>query len=158
MKPSIILMLLVFFCAPTASAKLYKWVDENGVTHYSNVAPSDEHQVETNEEAKGSDSPGSHSLDNVIDSYKRDGVGQDQSPSKRSQPSGKSDRMADFYANRIKQEEATVKQREADLKAVKKESYSDAQSHKEKVRYYESRLERARIELERVKSEYKKAK
>lgn len=151
------LIMASFFVCPV-SAKLYKWVDENGVAHYSNTAPPQSAEVETQAEAKGDASPGSHSLDNVLDSYRKDQIGHDERPAKRSQPSGKSDSMADYYANRIKQEKATVEDREADLDAVKRESYSNAQDHKEKVRYYKSRLEKARLELERVKAEYQKAK
>jgi hypothetical protein len=54
MRPILILAALLFIAQP-ANADLYKWVDENGVTHYSNtpvLKKSDKH-VEKHEEFGG---------------------------------------------------------------------------------------------------------
>lgn len=37
MKRNMVIFVLLIFWAGTADADLYKWVDENGVTHYSNT-------------------------------------------------------------------------------------------------------------------------
>ena len=157
---TIIGVILMLCLATPSNAKLYKWVDENGVTHFSNVAPSEEHQVETNEEAQGNPESGSQGLDNVLKSYKEDESKHaiKEREKRTFKKSGKSEGMADYYADRIKDEEARVRDREADLEIVKKESYSDAKKHKDRVRYYERRLEKARVDLESVKAKYKKAK
>ncbi len=40
-------MSVMLFAANSAIADLYKWVDENGVTHFSDVRPPDEQQAVT---------------------------------------------------------------------------------------------------------------
>jgi hypothetical protein len=32
-------ILFIFFCATTSSANIYSWVDENGITHFTNYSP-----------------------------------------------------------------------------------------------------------------------
>jgi len=150
---------LVLICS-IAYAKLYKWVDENGVTHYSNTAPPQSSEVETKEEVKGHHSPatGSQDLDDVLDSYREDRL--DHAIEKRrgrsSGPSGKSDRLANYYEARLKKQEIRISDIETDLNEAKRESYSDSDRHKKKVRRYESRLEKAKIELDRLKAEYQR--
>lgn len=158
----IIMALIVVIWFLPANAQLYKWVDENGVTHYSNTAPPDSHQVETRTEAKGDPSPGSHSLDDVLDSYKRDeeedrkyNSQQAAEPPESSEENG---HTADYYAHRIKLQEARVRHCEDELKAVKRESFSNSIARNRRVRRYEYRLEKARLELERLQAKYRQAK
>lgn len=50
-------VIMALFCAGNAWGKLYKWVDENGVPHYSNDPPPEEYieQVEERHESKNTD-------------------------------------------------------------------------------------------------------
>lgn len=157
MQSIILNILLVFFFALSADAALYKWVDEKGVTHYSNTAPPEAEQVETRTESKGRSSPGSHDLGDVIESYRRDGKNIKQASPRTSKPSEKSESRADDYAARIKKQEIKISDIEADLRSVKREAYTDYNYHHKKVRRYENRLEKAEIELERLKAEYRRA-
>jgi predicted RNase H-like nuclease (RuvC/YqgF family) len=157
MKPIVLSIVVFFGFALSADAKLYKWVDENGVPHYSNTAPPEAGQVETRVESEGSSSPGSHDLGDVIESYRRDGVEPKKEFPRISKPSGKSESRADDLAARIRKQEVRISDIEADLTNAKRETYTDYNYHKKKVRRYESRLEKAEIELERLKTEYKRA-
>ena len=38
-KKAIVLLLVVLLTGPAAATEIYKWVDENGVTHFSQTAP-----------------------------------------------------------------------------------------------------------------------
>ena len=162
MKPIVIIFLLMICSVCIVNAKLYKWVDENGVTHYSNTVPPNTEQVETKAELKN-DSTDYHSnndLNKVINSYKMDNLRQDQDKKKnyKYKSSTKNEEMADYYEHRIKEEEENVNQYREDLRIVERESYSDSRRHNERVRTYESRFNRAKMELERVKTKYRKAK
>lgn len=46
MKPGIVLIKAAFFCcllaAPALNAEVYRWTDENGVTHFSQTPPPDD--------------------------------------------------------------------------------------------------------------------
>ena len=92
-----IVFLAIYVCLiGIANAKLYKWVDENGVTHYSNTAPPQSAQVETSAEAQGETSSSSpQSMDSVIRSYKMDALEHDREKTRQrsKKPSGKSEKM-----------------------------------------------------------------
>jgi hypothetical protein len=158
-KTFFIVVCLILICT-IASAKLYKWVDENGVTHYSNTAPPESSNVETLVETEADHSPGSHNLDSVLESYKRDDIEQAREESIKQAPKsfGQNDRLADYYEHKIKEQEAKIKVLEAEFRDVKRESFSDSISRNKRVRRYEYRLERAKLDLEHWKSEYKRAK
>ena len=42
-----ILILVIHFSAIHACADMYKWTDQNGVTHFSDVPPASEKNIET---------------------------------------------------------------------------------------------------------------
>lgn len=44
---AIFLMLVIFFTYSQAAADMYKWVDQNGVTHYSDTPPGSGQKVKT---------------------------------------------------------------------------------------------------------------
>ena len=46
----VLLVIALFFFVNLAVADMYKWVDQNGVIHFSDTPPSTENQVETNVE------------------------------------------------------------------------------------------------------------
>lgn len=55
MKPVIWITLLILALCQPAGAEMYKWVDQDGVTHFSDTPPPDQ-AVETMETAPPSDS------------------------------------------------------------------------------------------------------
>ena len=154
--------MIVACWAGTGYAKLYKWVDENGVAHYSNVAPPADQEVQTNEEAQGSApvKSGSSGMDQLLDSYEREARRQEiEKPrNTRKNKPNKNEDLADYFKNRIEEEKEELRVRREELNDVERESYSDGRQHKKRVRNYKSRVKKAELELVRVKGEYKKAK
>lgn len=163
MKHFAICMMVVACWVCTASAELYKWVDEDGVTHFSNVAPPMDEQVQTKNEVKGAtpvntSSPG---IDHVINSYKRDALQHEIDETKKRLRHGTSNKNSsrfDLYEGWIKQDKETIRIRREELKDVQRESYSDSHKHKAKIRYYENRVKDAEFELEKDQRRLERAK
>lgn len=163
MKLLIVYVMIVACWAGTVSADLYKWVDENGVTHFSNVAPPTDQQAQTKVEVKGAapinrSSPG---IDRVINSYKRDALQYEIEETKkrlRRGPLNKNSSRLDLYERWIKRDKETIRIRREELKDVKRESYRDSKEHKIKVRYYENRVKDAELELEEDRRRLERAK
>ena len=163
----LVLICMVLICVNISTAKLYKWVDENGVTHFSNTAPpQDENDVQAQGEVKNSGSGNSYSpgIDHVINSYRRDNLQHDLDKAQRirehqrSKSGGGSGGMADYYKGRLEDAKAEVELRREKLTSVERESYSDYQSHNERVRYYKGRLKDAELDVERYKRKYENSK
>ncbi|MFA7186223.1 MAG: DUF4124 domain-containing protein [Victivallales bacterium] len=158
MKPFIVSMLMVLGLICAANAELYKWVDENGVKHFSNTPPSDSEEVESAIETKNesSDVESSGKIDEALKNYRQDNMQQrlnDAGKYKSKTPKASKD-LADYYEHRMKQNEQTLQERRRDLQDVRRESYSDPDYHKRKVERYEERLKRAEIESEYSKKKY----
>lgn len=47
MKSAVVALIITLVFPALCSAGIYKWVDEKGVTHYSNTPPADASQVES---------------------------------------------------------------------------------------------------------------
>jgi len=145
----------LIFNSGVVDAKLYKWVDENGVTHFSNTAPpQDETEVHTKGEVKSSGPDPSHSpgIEKVLKSYKQDQLrdkADDIEKRKNRRQKSSSSSMAGYYEKQLKKEKIELESRKQKLKDVQRESYSDQQAHREKVRYYEDRVRRSELEIER---------
>jgi len=150
-----LIVFLFFLCLPgLANAKLYKWVDENGVTHFSNTAPPQDTAVHTRDEVKGSASAidNSGGLDQVLHDYKKDSLQYDlEKLEKRSKNrSGSSNnRSIELYEGWVERDKEILKRRKGDLNDVKRESYSDSRKHDAKIRRYENRVKDAELELEK---------
>jgi hypothetical protein len=146
-----------------ADAKLYKWVDENGVTHFSNTAPPQEEvEVHTKAEANsaGTENGLSPGLDSVIDSYRqdelRDKADEVEKRYERTRRSSRNDQSKiNLYETRVKRDEVNLEQLREELKQVERASYSDSEMHKAKVQRYRTRVRKAELELEedRIKLE-----
>jgi len=170
MKPFIICMMMVacLICSgSTVNADLYKWVDADGVKHFTNTPPPSAEQVESAPETKSKVSYRNNNaeLDEMINSYKRDELQQSINKSKRESEKKYNSKIrknkessANYYEKRVKQKEETVRNYSEDLEKVKRERYSDSNRHEENVQYYESRLKQAEIDLEYYQKEYKNAK
>jgi len=76
MKLFIISMLMVFSLICSANTELYKWVDQNGVKHFSNTPPSDADQVESAIETKNesSDFESSGKIDEALKNYRQNNL------------------------------------------------------------------------------------
>ena len=46
LRTAVLLMIVIQFVATQAIAKIYKWVDENGVIHFSDVPPESGQKLE----------------------------------------------------------------------------------------------------------------
>ncbi|BBO86632.1 hypothetical protein DSCO28_71980 [Desulfosarcina ovata subsp. sediminis] len=165
MKPYSMFMVVVFvFVTGNVSAELYKWVDENGVAHYSNVAPPADQDASVKVESKGGAMPAagkSNNLGDVLKSYKKDEIKNKLDDiEKRSNRSGskKSDTMADYYDSKIKRLEIRLQDAKEDLKKVERESYSDARYHNEKVESRKKRVRNLEFEINEAIQKYQEAK
>ena len=80
-----------------AAAQSYKWVDQDGVTHYSNTAPRLSVQAETHAEAKVGPSGSTNDLSDVLESYQLYEIHhrRNDRSNTRSKPTGKGETMAD---------------------------------------------------------------
>ena len=150
-----------------ADAKLYRWVDENGVSHYSNVAPpQNKENVHAGAEAQSSTSSGSSSkgLETVLDSYKQDGLtleseAAEKAAQRTSVDRKKSDRQyhkkkAAYYKHELEGEQLDLKARQEKLDRYKRRSYTDAQHHKKMVQIYEDHVIQSKHRIEQLKHEY----
>ena len=156
----ITLCLVTIICfVYTANAQLYKWVDEEGVTHYSNKRPVTMKNVETRQETQSNQphNKNNKKLDHLLNSYRTEAI---QENVKTSQSNGnKTSKSFDqekfeYYENRIKNKEKIVHRYSDDLRDVKRKPHKDYRSHKKKLRYYEDRLQHAQIDLEDAQREY----
>ena len=143
MKTAMILLTIVFLIPIITNAKMYKWVDDNGVTHFSNVAPPKDQKVETKTETEGDPAAAgsSQGLEKVLKSYRRDSI-QDRLDSPRSRRSStsrsaKSVRDYERWAEKLKRDVAHWEQR---LHDAQRESYSNKQKHENKIRHCEKML------------------
>ena len=141
-----------------ANAELYKWVDENGVKHFSNTPPSDADEVESAIETKNesSDFESSGKIDEALKNYRQDNMQQrlNDAGKYKSKTPKTSKSSTDYYEYRMKQDEQTVKERRKDLQDIRRESHSSPEQHQKRVKYYEERLKRAEIESEYSKKKY----
>lgn len=159
-----LIVFLFFLCLPgLTEAKLYKWVDENGVTHFSNTAPPQDTTVHTRDEVKGAASAINNSggLDQVLHDYKKDSLQNDIDEfEKRSKTrsGSQNNRSIDLYEGWVNRDKETIKRRKEELDDVERESYSDSQAHNAKIRYYENRVKDAELELEKDQRRLERAK
>lgn len=162
MKTKLALSILFLFLVHShfAHAELYKWVDADGVTHYSNTAPPQEESVETTQEAKGSRpaNVNRNGLSDVLQQYKED------IPSEhRSSSSGRSNSMVDEaaaerYASMIEMRKHDVDYWGDRLDKAKRASYSNKDQHERDIRYCEKMLEDYRYLLQEAQDGYNRAK
>lgn len=165
---SVVFLTSIVTCiVSVADAKLYKWVDANGVTHYSNVvSPQNEGTVHSGAEAESSHHSNTNlkGLENVLDSYKKDGLTLDsdtmvEAPNRRTSDSGEADKQyhkkkAAYYKHELEGEQLDLKAQQGKLDRYKRKSYSDARHHKEIVRNYEDSVIRSKNRIEKLKHEY----
>jgi hypothetical protein len=153
-------LLILFF--GSAHAKMYKWVDENGVTHYSNIAPPADHdKFHTREEARGRPvapdrSPG---LDHVLKSYEMEAMEEEpEAAGKAVDRKTKSNASAkDRYADKIEKYKREVEYWEEKLEDAKRESYTDRKKHKQNIRRCEKKLADYRARLRNAERNYRQS-
>jgi hypothetical protein len=159
MKAVIICILAALCWVCTVDARLYKWVDEEGVTHYSNKRPTTMHQVETESEIRSGQSNKKYNkkLDRLLNSYEKDSfqekVINSDSNTYESTITPDKNRLQ-YLKNRISHREKIVHRCKDDLIDLKRTPYKDYRSHKNRLRYYEDRLEHAKFELNEAKRQY----
>ena len=155
---STIIVLLIAFWINQANAELYKWVDENGVTHFSNTLPPANSEVETKAEAKSNHSiqTSSGNLNEVLNSYRNDAISDDINNAKR-KLSNKSSyknnhRSKERNSRKIKDLQREVDYYKQKLRDVERESYSDLNEHQENIRFYKKMVADYQSLLESAKS------
>ena len=154
-----ILISMVLFSA-NVNADLYKWVDSKGVAHYSNKRPpSSANEIEvkgeyrTNAPVERED----HELDNLINSYKKDTLNNKEGYRKdQINPNSTAFDPAwvNYLKKRIRNKEDEYRRYDDDLIRFKRTPYKDFRSHKERLRYYEDRLDRTRRALQEAENDY----
>ncbi len=156
---SFTLLILVSVClAGPVVAKMYKWVDENGVTHFSNTAPPQDTEVQATEEAVGravDTSP--QDLDQVLRSYKKDEIG-DKYDKVRNQLEQKRSKInksaAKKYARMVENYQRDVDYWKQRLDEAERESYSDKSEHLKKIRHCKKMLADYQSLLQQAKSNH----
>lgn len=156
MKSTIIVLLLAFWINQ-ANAELYKWVDANGVTHFSNTLPPANSEVETKAEAKSNHSiqTSSGNLNEVLNSYRNDAISDDINNVKRKlsiKSSYKSTDRTERNSRKIKDLQREVDYYKQKLRDVERESYSDLNEHQENIRFYKKMVADYQSLLESAKS------
>ena len=158
MKIITLCLIMFFYFVCIVTAQLYKWVDKEGVTHYSNKRPVTTNSVETKSEIKSNPSSkrNREELNQLIQSYKNSSLKTDNidSQDRYKSPNKPSKERLEYYEKQIKERERVVNQYSDDLNGVKRKPHKDYRSHKKKLKYYEDRYERARLDLEETKQEY----
>lgn len=157
MKPYAAIMVVVFvFVVGNASAELYKWVDEDGVAHFSNVAPPKDEDVSVSHELRGRPStyhtPG---MNKVLESYQREST-----PPQYGGSAGKNKYDQDkikYYADQVKRCEDRVTRYRDRMNEIKRTPYKDSRSHKDRLERHERWLNDAQRDLDEARSEYGKA-
>ena len=162
MKKLTIACLAIIFSATVANAELFKWVDEDGVTHFSNTAPPQNVQAEVKHETKVSDSPTTNSegLEEVLDEYRKETALDEKPVSKRSsrrEPSRASDATIARLKRSVERFERDVDKWKDKLDQVKRESYSDKRRHDNNVSHCEKMLADYESLLEDARASYRKA-
>jgi len=121
-----IVFIALFFHAGFSEAKLYKWVDENGVTHFSNTAPPQgEVDVQSRGEVKGSGPVNNRStgIDHVINSYKQDELRDRNHEIKerfRDRIKSSNQSQIELYKKWVERDKITLKQCQDDLRRVER--------------------------------------
>ena len=160
MKTTIALILI--FLALPVQAELYKWVDDNGVTHFSNTAPPKHAQAEIKTEVKGNTHHApDNSLNDVLDNYREQNrqdaydkkvrAIEDRYDEKRK---AKNEELKAKYKRLINDRERDVQRWKDRLNDVKKERYSDKKAHDRKVQHCQDMLADYQSALERLKARY----
>jgi len=154
---STIIVLLIAFWINQANAELYKWVDENGVTHFSNTLPPANGEVETKAEAKSNHSIQTSSgyLNEVLNSYRNDAISDDINNVKRklsNKSSYKNTDRTERNSRKIKDLQREVDYYKQKLRDVERESYSDLNEHQENIRFYKKKVADYQSLLESAKS------
>ncbi len=159
MKAITICFVLIISFVGTVNAQIYKWVDEKGITHYSNKRPPTMKDVETKSEIRN-EQPNDRStkeFDKLLNSYRNGSLpkpaSNQQKTKFKSQNIPDQDRLQ-YFENRIKQREKIVHRYKDDLRDVKRTPHKDYRSHKKRLRYYEDRLEHAQMDLEEAQNNY----
>jgi hypothetical protein len=140
---------------------MYKWVDENGITHYSNKRPKTNQKVEVSREFKYRDTgqQRNNHLDDVLKEYKEDEYQLksrfSSTTTKKSRLTSKND-LTEYYENKIREQEKLVKKYDWDLQLLKRKPYSSSsyKSRKQQLKRYEDRLESARKNLDNTIMEF----
>lgn len=163
----IYMTLFVCFTIPV-NAAMFHWVDDDGVSHFSNVAPPDKVKIEKKAEVKSKYIPQStkpSTSDSAINRYKKALLHyqktspvqtRQDAPSKTTKSS--SSGMHDYYKMMVEKYERRVETCKEDLDEVKREAYKDPQWHRKKVQRRENRLADVKAELERYKKKYSETK
>jgi hypothetical protein len=140
MKNFIIYMLISSFLVCPAYAGLYKWVDENGVTHFSNTAPpKSSDQVETVSEIQ--------SVENQATDVSNDApVTGEVNPAK-----------VEFYKGYMEKWEKLLKQYRNELEDIKQESHIDQVEQKQKLEEKNEQIQLAERKMYMYKRQYEKA-
>lgn len=154
------IVILIMFTG-TTHAKLYKWVDENGVTHFSNVAPpsDQEHQVKEEAKSKSRSTPRSPGMDQVINSYKMDAIEDGSTTADRKYDRNKKEINKEYAAKfkrLMEDRKRDVEHWKDKLSDAKRESYSDQQEHENKIRHYEKMVSDYQSLYEEAEAEYRK--
>lgn len=158
MKSFIVSILMVVGLICTANAELYKWVDENGVKHFSNTPPSDADEVESAIETKNesSDFESSGKIDEALKNYRQDNMQQRLNDAEnyksRTQNANKS--LGDDYEYYIKRKEGRIRLLRENLRDLRRERHRDPDSHQKMVKYHERLIKQAESELENSKKKY----
>jgi hypothetical protein len=142
MKNFIIYMLISAFLVCPAYADLYKWVDENGVTHFSNTAPpKSSDQVEIESEIHSVD------VENQATNVSNDAPGANEvNPAK-----------VEFYKRYMEKWDKLLSQYQNELEEIKRETNIDQQEHEQKLEEKNEQIRKAKIKSYFYKKLYENA-
>lgn len=166
MKNLLISIALILVFVGISHAKLYKWVDGDGVTHYSNTAPPQDENIsaETKNEVVNStpDNYERKDLDHVINSYKMDSLEDKKDEIEKLDKKSKSNKIDNILEKHnleckkhIAHLEFQLKMNQERLRNVDRETYSDKRKHDKDVRFQEEMVDKYESLLEEAKDNCK---
>ena len=164
MRVAILFILISVSFALTANADIYKWIDENGVTHYSNTPPPADVQgyIERLKEVSGTPvNHGNPGIDRVIQSYKQDNLqgetGSAGEPPADNSAQGSNTEMTDYYRHQADRYQMQIDDYEDRLESIKRESYTDSRRHRARIERWEKYIREASFERDVYLEKYRKA-